>query len=451
MDCMKKIYLFLCSLLAICSIACSDDEGEAIQMPKVWLLDGRIEANRLNIKIVPTNAEKCAYTYFLKSESAPTAEEVMALGTPVSLEGEKDILISGLEWDKKYTLMAVAQNKSGQTASASVDFVVGKDFSNLWTEGANCYIASEVSDYSFMPMKVSGEAIAGIAKVDWLWSTKVDGESTQTLVKNLVYKEGKVHFTTTGKRGSVVIGAFDSTDKLLWSWHIWCTEEPASMVYEDGTQFMDRFLGATAARAKDGNKTWGMHYQWGRKDPFFSGTEDEVELNVPFRTTGEQTLVNPSYGMEWRFVPERCDMETSIASPMTMYAYDMHWLDDGESVITLWGESKSDYDPCPEGYRVPLVSEVQALKKLKYDGSSGYDYVNGTSKAWWPGWGLRDDMGIYVLGEVCFMWTASIIENTRMAYRVAANRNVFVDTQGMGDKSMGQGIRCVVEQKNIEQ
>lgn len=92
-------------------------------------------------------------------------------------------------------------------------------------------------------------------------------------------------------RGNAVIAAFDAGNNVLWSWHIWITEDPGiinmgpwyssedSYTYE--YSMMDRNLGATyhptasefSARALNGDadaKTLasvGMYYQWGRKDP----------------------------------------------------------------------------------------------------------------------------------------------------------------------------------------
>ncbi len=90
--------------------------------------------------------------------------------------------------------------------------------------------------------------------------------------------------------GNALLGAYNSKDVLLWSWHIWCPEvDPESTaieyyhlqwdsggIYEDnyvpGRLVMNLNLGAIhATPAVDGaldTDTYGMLYQWGRKDPF---------------------------------------------------------------------------------------------------------------------------------------------------------------------------------------
>lgn len=76
-------------------------------------------------------------------------------------------------------------------------------------------------------------------------------------------------------KGNAVIGAYDANDELIWSWHVWATdydpEGENGSVELNGYTMMTRNLGALA----NGNATtseilasYGLYYQWGRKDPF---------------------------------------------------------------------------------------------------------------------------------------------------------------------------------------
>lgn len=70
-------------------------------------------------------------------------------------------------------------------------------------------------------------------------------------------------------KGNVVVGIKKKGESdYLWSWHLWLTDEPQLVA-----GFMDRNLGAESATATDGRKTYGLYYQFGRKDPFVGSTE----------------------------------------------------------------------------------------------------------------------------------------------------------------------------------
>ena len=94
--------------------------------------------------------------------------------------------------------------------------------------------------------------------------------------------------------GNGMIAAYDANDAILWSWHIWVTDynpdatgnetvlEPSTKrkqkyAYRNDISslpMMDRNLGAlegyTSVPADEiaKSRTNGLHYQWGRKDPF---------------------------------------------------------------------------------------------------------------------------------------------------------------------------------------
>lgn len=110
----------------------------------------------------------------------------------------------------------------------------------------------------------------------------------------------KIH-VKTGKRGNALIAAYNSCNEIIWSWHIWVTEnEPANVsnaiVYSTyawnergilnnvrvpGYAIMSCNLGALKYYPNDVNTldpdTHGMLYQWGRKDPFPPATDSKAD------------------------------------------------------------------------------------------------------------------------------------------------------------------------------
>lgn len=106
-------------------------------------------------------------------------------------------------------------------------------------------------------------------------------------------KHIKIYIKTL-KKGNALIGGYNKDGEIIWSWHIWCTDsEPDNVgnavvystyrwdkdgIYPDqprvpGYAVMSCNLGAMAFTPKDDSKdgklaTFGLLYQWGRKDPF---------------------------------------------------------------------------------------------------------------------------------------------------------------------------------------
>ena len=108
---------------------------------------------------------------------------------------------------------------------------------------ANCYIARSLNTvYSFdaatmgngrtttnlWPSSLSGVA----ARV--LWET---GTSSRTVIRDAVYENGRIVFTTGSARGNAVIGLFDALRNCIWSWHIWSVDydiEATAQTYASG-------------------------------------------------------------------------------------------------------------------------------------------------------------------------------------------------------------------------
>lgn len=158
-----------------------------------------------------------------------------------------------------------------------------------------------------------------------------------------------------------------------WSWHIWATEYDPSQVAGQqtvgGNVFMDRNLGATSL--VKGPQSAGCFYQWGRKDPFQGPYTWMMFLNANAGWSNDgigkfMTLK----GLASTKVPS----ENLVASVQQPYRYivgisgTQDWLSpDVGGEAYRWSNAdgtKGVFDPCPEGWRVP-VSGAEA-------GTSGY-------------------------------------------------------------------------------
>ncbi len=201
-----------------------------------------------------------------------------------------------------------------------------------------------------------------------------------------------------GNGGNALIGVYNSSNDLLWSYHIWVCGDYANgdltetwQTGSDGSayyEYMDRNLGAYSNLP--GSKSFGLLYQWGRKDPFIGAYREATNgtYERDFRRVRKQytrhyeqknglTYVWGNYDDE--NVAEDADIKYAIANPTTILDEGLLNTDHGTGTTQqqaqgLWGTSsytadvsetgnKTMYDPCPPGYRVPSLNALTV-----YDG-----------------------------------------------------------------------------------
>ena len=254
---------------------------------------------------------------------------------------------------------------------------------------ANCYIVTEPGYYS-IDADVIGNGDFGIIKganfhtddsritpasAELLW------EDHSGSVLGVTYENGVIKFMTTGVEGNAVIAAKDADGTILWSWHIWCTDQPQVQTYMNSTgnyDVLDRNLGATRADRGEGEQ-WkeavGLVYQWGRKDPFnqqFVGYTTHYD-----RASVEDAIMNPNiyYGRDYSSWLN-CDMNPNYWTP----------------------SQKTIYDPCPAGYLVAYndvwrsfttseINEVYNPAALNVSGNfdHGWDWkYDGVNTTYYP-------------------------------------------------------------------
>ena len=310
---------------------------------------------------------------------------------------------------------------------------MGKPYTNLSpaVEGsyktANCYIVSEAGDYRFKAVKGNGTVAVGAASdkdpvgtpttAVVLWETFGTATAPQEgdLVKaDVEYRDGYVYFSTadTYKKGNAVIAVKDGKgtadtgdDVILWSWHIWLTDQPAGQEYKNSAgTMMDRNLGATSA-AKGDAGALGLLYQWGRKDPFLGSSSTSTS------TLAQSTITWPSAVSSDE---TNGTIKYAVAHPTTFITYntankDWYYTGDESSLYTRWTGSdhdKSIYDPCPAGWRVPDggssgIWSWAFVKTAQFDaeydssnyginfGGVGEGKLGNASSIWYPASGNR--------------------------------------------------------------
>lgn len=217
-------------------------------------------------------------------------------------------------------------------------------------DAANCYMVNAAGTYKFRIAKGNGEAV------------------TDAL------KDKYISFKASGAKGNAVI-ALKVNDRIAWSWHIWATDEVGTGAAAAGHTVMDRNLGATSTEI--GNvASYGLYYQWGRKDPFIGANSAGTFIKGESETTAfsTKTASYVSNGTKFSVIANNdasiidC-IDYTVSNPMTFIKYVVQannggtnsWFNsDYTAFKDIWGgESgeKSAYDPCPAGYRIPVSAD----------------------------------------------------------------------------------------------
>ncbi len=300
----------------------------------------------------------------------------------------------------------------------SISFFDDGNSPTLFKQPANTYIVTKGGEYAFYPKRPSGSTVEGVVKADWIWGSKTnDNEKIQSIVRNVRLEDGKIKFTASGNEGTAVIAGFDAAGTVKWVWLVWVTDFPTDMEFEDGAMFMDRYIGATSADPKEGAATWAsVVYQWGRPVPIFSGFGEEWGEENAMQNAIRATIMNPDYNFKWTLTKESAkSVEESIANPTTFYCgYAGHgdWL--AERNDQLWLSTKTDYDPSPAGYQMPVFQDwgenfFSYLTPYDAEGQTGGYYEYNGHRHFFPN-GVKNrmwDTGENVIGYPGFMmWNA---------------------------------------------
>ncbi len=330
-------------------------------------------------------------------------------------------------------------------------------------ETANSYIVTAAGNYKFAPVKGNSEESVGtVAKAELYWETWNNAEevTVNSVIASVGFEDGFITFSTpeTLKPGNAVIAAKDANDVILWSWHIWIPASEITTSTYGGIYsypMMDRNLGALVVATADAEaqvESYGLFYQWGRKDPF---PGPKATSGSSFANT---TGPAPSQ-LEGDGSTDACkiSLEKSIQNPLLMGRSNSgDWIDVTDN--NLWvDEAKTMYDPCPPGYRVPARISADPIHSSDYSAVTGWSenkdyhiFTMGDPAAVFPFSGYLDDYdpagGIAKNGLRTIFWTAH--KNSDAA---GYCMNIRESTSGgnahklsSAGKSRAGSVRCVV-------
>lgn len=293
-------------------------------------------------------------------------------------------------------------------------------FTETTKSTANCYMVAPSSSFTFNAevkgnfsrSNQSDALYPKSAKVLWETGNTVGGIISACTFNSLT-KE--VTLTTTSTHGNAVIAVYDNatpgSGNILWSWHIWVTDYTPATDYDTypnslpsaNAVVMDRNLGTISNTPGDVGAL-GFLYQWGRKDPFRGGGGGSIT---------ENTFI-PTAGTTW---PTAVTMNTSTGTvafatknPQTFISSGGDWLSTPNN--NQWSATKTIYDPCPDGWRVPdkgiwnnFVHSTNCIWNTDYQ---GYNYTGGTPNSiWYPTSGYING-SLYSIGIGGNYWSNSV-------------------------------------------
>lgn len=309
----------------------------------------------------------------------------------------------------------------------------------IWYGTTNCYVVApgaksvEIdatpyyswrSDYDVTKGNVirvengNMSGLGGGATVLWQQeenSTATDLKTTNTTTGTIIngtikvnrkLSEGKTDVTVplTGAKGNAVIALRSVLEgtPIVWSFHIWVSEvnDIACSTAKGSYSILDRNIGATNCVGKDQDasgypNSFGLFYQWGRKDPFPHCLSTDLG-NASNTYHYKSNLLNAA---------RRQDITNNIAytiqNPDTRITESgkdrLNWLQSVNNALWGYGTAcggstaayavnlsstvKTVYDPCPQGYRVP---------------PAGYLHYIGTVSGNATGNSVNTNFGIYL-------------------------------------------------------
>lgn len=299
--------------------------------------------------------------------------------------------ITGMEMATQYYVRAYAINEAGIAYSNPVSFhtVYEGEGINLSEDGtSNSYIVPPTYAAYTFDCTVKGnssDSVGEAASAEVIWETKNTKETFNLgeIIPSVELLEGKVKFMLPFEpvHGNALIAVKDASGKILWSWHIWVTDynpETDADLYDSGAKMMSWNLGAMNAY------NGGFYYQWGRKDPLIHKDIAAMAPENIIEFIDKSDAVNT--------------LDYAVSHP-NHFIKRSSWNDDA----SLWAATKTMYDPCPPGYRVP---EIDMFANWQ---NSGHYYTDA---------GCISGSGEFMNGHCFYFWLTdkkNIKEENRLA------------------------------------
>lgn len=268
------------------------------------------------------------------------------------------------------------------------------------TETSNSYVITHRGPYTFKAtVRGNGSGCDGLNNPSALSpaGAKLVWQTRKGLITAVSLDGENIRFEAGKGTGNALIAATDASGEIIWSWHIWKPEaDIVALSSESGAKVMNLNLGALVDDPSDVS-SYGLLYQWGRKDPFpgspilNNGTTRTKNLTV-YDMDGNPVGIGSTsmYNTQNNSLAFSISHPTTCISNNAQYSSCPDWLRPSESNTALWGNpngsvqkngsypnkgKKTFYDPCPVGWRVP---DPQTFHHITSSG--GYTWATGETE-----------------------------------------------------------------------
>jgi hypothetical protein len=209
-------------------------------------------------------------------------------------------------------------------------------------------------------------------------------------------------------------------------------------------EIMSRNVGALVDAAPDASdpQSFGLLYQWGRKDPFVGAKA--------FGSTEQATIA----GTAMTVVEGPMSQEDAAKNPTVFVNVNGEWCTVPDKIY--WGDIERDaantktiYDPCPPGYRTParnkgkiFTAAGSSLAGWVYNAETGVASV-GSPLSYFPVCGYLSNDGSLVANS-------AIVWNTRNDWESETSSYCMFISGGDSAKkgrtrAFGGSVRCMTE------
>ena len=453
--------------------------------------------------VVPFKAVNISSVSVSSTPAGWTVESVDLVNSTITIKAPNSFATEENEIEENGLLKLSGYTAAGTPVYISAYLSLLNRSIDLTAEYSNSYAISQKDTRYTIDVTHKGESSERIepAKVDVIWQTSTylldyDGYDPET--GTYTFYIGSEDITddddnvigTRMPKGNAVIGAYDASGELIWSWHIWLTDADveANAISTSAGVIMDRNIGAyTNSNGSTDTEliydSYGLYFQWGRKDPFlrprdykFSSNKDELAYTGSGASKLFRYVTAEMVEGEVRSNPFGT-MGYAIADPFTFILgtedNDYDWLYDGHDAALWSAAAKSKNDPCPRGWRVPDASvfanfdidaaqDGAALADVR--GMYGWHLVDKTTgaKVFMPAVGRRSyENGVLTnmnnygyentpMPWIGYYWTASVANgNMSQSMFFDLNTTRAVNNRYEANKAMYRGngmqIRCVKE------
>jgi len=313
----------------------------------------------------------------------------------------------------------------------------------------------------------------GEIKARVLWKDHPAAEVVKNVsVINPFSRDSAYIYCEAGVPGNAVIAMeIDMpAPNMFWTFHIWVTAynpyEAAGQHYylSSGSSknvFMDRNLGAMSNTYDTNGDARGLFYQFGRKDPFprtadWTVSPSWLRYNSSNAYEGFTTFNLLAVPVATVFRPKLA-LQHTLNYPYFYLRGNANWKFEEENRY-LWNSpegNKTAYDPCPEGWRIPVYEEYPG--KSPWAGSvAGFNnsMINGyynPELGYYPKSGYMNASATLVSTSVnAYYWTSFYYSPTESAGLMLSQNVPPIYTSQLIDKAFGASVRCVVDKNYIK-